>query len=367
MYANDIIEQKNSILNYIEIIIFLRMITSIISLATCFIIIVLYLLLLYQVKFSNNPNKAESENNNTINNETTINSNKTNKIGLGSHYMFFLVLSNFLSALTEGSFYIKLYIIDQNSEKSKDYFEGFSQSNYCNIYAFFHNLFELSGICWTTMITKLFYNSTKIEITGTQKQQMTKAILYSLLFPLIICIFPFFFGGYGFAYTHCSFGKKEYLDDTNYTLSVIFGIILTIFISCNALFTIYALCKSYSFYKKKIKQLRDQNESEYSSLKIYVKLFFIFPIIIMVTRGMKLIQFFFDYIHKEDIKLIDIAFNYINSIFYCLTGTFDSAFCIFFFRGVYKNCCNSVNNQISNIETENMINNNFKEPITPTE
>ena len=313
---------------YQEQIIFLRMIFSIISLVTCFIIILLYILLFIQVKFSKNSNKNEQENINSISSEG-LNSNKSNKIGLGSHYMFFLVISNFFGALVEGSLYIYLNKDDIKYPET-DYFKKFSDTSYCKGYAFFHNFFELSGICWTTMITKLFYYSTQIVISGSQKQQMAKAFTYSFLSSLIISILPVIFGGYGFAYTHCSFVKKDFDNSNTHTLSIIFGVILTIFIILNALFYIYALFKSYSFYKKKIKQLKEQNEGEYSSLKVYVYLFFIFPIVLMITRIMKLIQFFVDFLDKEEWIYIVIILTYINSILYCLTGTFDSAFCFFF-------------------------------------
>ena len=348
---------------YLEQILFLRMIFSIISLVACFIIILLYILLFIQVKFSKNSNKNEQENINSISSEG-LNSNKSNKIGLGSHYMFFLVISNFFGAIVEGSLYIYLNKDDIQYPKT-DYFKKLSDTSYCKGYAFFHNFFELSGICWTTMITKLFYYSTQIVITGSQKQQMAKAFTYSFLSSFIISILPIIFGGYGFAYTHCSFVKKDFDGGHTHTLSIIFGTILTIFIIANALFYIYALFKSYIFYKKKIKQLKEQNEGEYSSLKVYVYLFFIFPIVLMITRIMKLIQFFVDFLDKEEWIYIVIILTYINSILYCLTGTFDSAFCFFFFRGVYKTCCNQNNQEIDPMDDETIISNEVKQ-FTPT-
>ena len=119
------------------------------------------------------------------------------------------------------------------------------------------------------------------------------------------------------------------------------------------------------FIKKKIKQLKEQNEGEYSSLKVYVYLFFIFPIVLMITRIMKLIQYFVDFIDKEEWIYIVIILTYINSILYCLTGTFDSAFCFFFFRGVYKTCCNQNNQEIDPMDDETIISNEVKQ-FTPT-
>ncbi len=342
------IDDKKFLYAHLENIILLRMIFSIISLIACFIIILLYILLLYQVKCSKNPNKTDQETRNTM--TDTIGSNKTNKIGLGSHYMFFLVLSNFFSSLVEGSFYLKLYSEDKNKIKNDQYYSNFSQSIYCKGYAFFHNFFELCGICWTTMITSLFYHSTKIVRSVSQKKQMANSFAYSIISSLFISILPIIFGGYGFAYTHCSFVKEEFLEGSNknkvYTLSFIFGTLLTIFIGINFLFNIYALFKSYSYYKKKIKQLKDQNESEYSSLKIYVYLFFIFPIILSITRFLKLCQFGVDILKEESLNDIELILIYINSILYCLTGTFDSGFCIFFFRGVYRTCCDKNENEL---------------------
>ena len=335
-------QDKQFIFDNLEKIILLRMIFSIISLIACFIIILLYFLLLYQVKCSKNPNKKDQETRNTM--TETIGSTKANKIGLGSHYMFFLVLSNFFSSLVEGHFYLKLYSIDKSKDKDDEYFNSFSNSYYCIGYAFFHNFFELCGICWTTMITRLFYHSTQIVRTVSQKNQMAYSFLYSILSSLFISILPIIFrGGYGFAYTHCSFVKEEFLKDgkknKDYTLAFVFGTILTIFIVINFLFNIYALFKSYSYYKKKIKQLKDQNESEYSSLKIYVYLFFIFPVILLVTRFLKLLQFGADFLKMKELNDFELILTYINSILYCLTGSFDSGFCFFFFRGVYRTCC----------------------------
>ena len=67
-------------------------------------------------------------------------------------------------------------------------------------------------------------------------------------------------------------------------------------------------------------------------------LFKLFPFFLIFSRGIKLVQFF---VEKTGDHILIIIVTYINSILYCLTGFFDSLFCFFFFKGVYKSCCKS--------------------------
>ena len=260
--------------------------------------------------------------------------------------MFLLVLSNLLSSLIEGSFYIVLFIFDKNENKDNNYFSKFSISSYCQWYSFLHNFFELNGVCWTTFIVRLFYYSSKLVKLGSHKKQMIQSSIISLSCSLIISILPFIFGCYGFAYTHCSFNK---IDDKKKLISLIFGTILTIFIIGNCFWNVVNLMKSHDYYKNKILQLKDQNENEYKTLKIYVILFKLFPFFLIFSRGIKLVQFF---VEKTRDHILIIIVTYINSILYCLTGFFDSLFCFFFFKGVYKSCCKSEDD--NSMEKENI-------------
>ena len=316
----------NSLESSLESLTLTRLICSIISIVSCLIIIILYIISILHMTFKKKKND-DSKNESSASVE--------NKSGLGSHYMFLLVLSNLLSSLIEGSFYIVLFIFDKNENKDKNYYKIFSISSYCQWYSFLHNFFELNGVCWTTFIVRLFYYSSKLVKLGSHKKQMIQSSIISLSCSLIISILPFIFGCYGFAYTHCSFNK---IDDKKKLISLIFGTILTIFIIGNCFWNVVNLMKSHDYYKNKILQLKDQNENEYKTLKIYVILFKLFPFFLIFSRGIKLVQFF---VEKTRDHILIIIVTYINSILYCLTGFFDSLFCFFFFKGVYKSCCKS--------------------------
>ena len=304
-----------------------RLICSIISIVSCLIIIILYILSIIQMTF-------QKKKNDDLKNESS--SSVENKSGLGNHYMFLLVLSNLLSSLIEGSFYIVLFIFDKNEKKDSNYYNNFSSSSYCQWYSFLHNFFELNGVCWTTFIVRLFYYSSKLVQLGSHKKQMIQSSIISLSCSLIISVLPFIFGCYGFAYTHCSFNKIDNVKKP--IIRLIFGTILTIFIIGNCFWNVVNLMKSHDFYKNKILQLKDQNENESKTLKVYVILFKLFPFFLIFSRGIKLVQYF---VEKMDDHVLIIIVTYINSILYCLTGFFDSLFCFFFFKGVYKSCCKS--------------------------
>ena len=333
-------------IKYIQNLTLTRFVCSIISIFTCLVIVILYILLCFQLKFQKSLKKEEETTTFEQTSLSNTESNNEKKVGLGSHYMFLLILSNLFSALTEGSFYIKLFIFDKNLIKDLTYYKEFSVSTFCQSYSFFHNFFELNGVCWTTIITRLFYYSTKIIGLGTHKEQMINSLLFSLGFSIMISILPLFFSGYGFAFTHCSFDK---IDDEKKLKSLFFGSILTIFIILNCIYNFVVLLKSHYFYKNKIYQLKEQNENEYETLKIYVMLFKLFPFFLLFSRFIKLVQYLVELIKNLPFTII---IYYFNSILYCLTGLFDSLFCFFFFRGVYKSCCENKDNEFKENENE---------------
>ena len=100
------IEDKNIIL--------FRTILCGISFICCFFLMIVYFILILQVKFNLciKKEKDDQDNNNDIDSlvgsqcsDKKINKKKDNKIGLGSNFMFLLTLSNFFGSLFEFLFY----------------------------------------------------------------------------------------------------------------------------------------------------------------------------------------------------------------------------------------------------------------------
>ena len=146
-----------------------RKICSLVSIAACVIIMIIYFVLLFQKRFakrrklkriSNANYQKEKEINSSFQRTGSMSDNSdqnknsaTKGFGLGSHAMFFLILTNLLWSI--------------NSVVCCSlYPNGFSflLDNYltlCPVHGFLHNYFDLSSIGWTTVISFLFFSSMK--------------------------------------------------------------------------------------------------------------------------------------------------------------------------------------------------------------
>ena len=112
--------------------------------------------------------------------------------------MFFLILSHFFGGISE-----LIYII---SEKQNNYRID-TENVECIIFGFLHNFFDLSSVCWTTILTYLFYKSTNLssEILFKDEKYLLIAFLYWFFSCGIFCGVPLIEKCYGFSSTYCSF------------------------------------------------------------------------------------------------------------------------------------------------------------------
>lgn len=278
---------------------------------------------------------------------------QTKKIGLGSHYMFYLILSHFFGEITELIYIIvgDETIYKNENEKGEDKFA-------CKLFGFLHNFFDLSSVCWTTMLTYLFYKSTNLssEILYKDNKYLFIGFLYWFLMCGIFCVIPLFQDCYGFASTYCAFKKGKGKD----LKPQIWGGFFIFIVLFNSIFNIVCLLKTTMYYSKKLKVLKTQNNKEYKLVYVYVKVFQIFPIVLFITRLLKLIPVVL--LTSIEHSIITKIFVYLNGFVFNINGALNSLACIYFFRGVFW-CCNSSSkvNEDEVDKNDNLIKNNLYE------
>ena len=341
-----------------ENIILFRTICCSISMFCCFLLMVVYFILCFQVKFNVCTKNEGDDAKSLLDNEMSLedeqkneNKNKKGKIGLGSNFMFLLTVSNFFGSFFEFLFYF--YYI--NFKKEGNYnnsnlcqlYNDINSNKNCSLFALAHNFFDLFTICWISMLTLLFYRSTNLsnEMLYHDTKYLIIGFIFSISSCLIFCAIPYATGSYGFARFYCSFRyydeiyqdctfKKE--DDIDKIWRYSFVGVSTI----NSLFNIYCLFKTYKFYSKKLKIIKNQNKNEYKLMIIYVWVFRIFPIVLIISRLFKgLSRIIIDNVNNGTFSTV---IQYFNGFLFASNGIFDSLACIFFFRGVFW-CCNSSN------------------------
>ena len=344
----------------------IKEITASITIFFCFILIITYFISVLQVKFNilikediskEVRRKSRYSHSSFLENtglEVNNEENKTKKIGLGSHYMFFLILSHFFGGISE-----LIYIISEKQNNYKEESEKGHENIECKIFGFLHNFFDLSSVCWTTMLTYLFYKSINLsnEILFKDEKYLLIGFLYWLISCGILCGLPYFRNCYGFSSTYCAFrkGKNDELE-----LKVwIYAFIITVLL--NNVYNCICLYKTTVFYSKKLKILKTQNLREYKLVRIYVRVFQIFPIVLVVTRILKLIPvILLNFLARNTITK---GFVYLNAIAFNINGALNSLACIYFFRGVFWCCFSSKEKDDDNDDQDN----NSKEPLPSKE
>lgn len=328
-------------------VIWIRTIFSIFSLICCIIIIFLYLILCFQVilhkYFKNRKNNDYLIESRSDKEEEAMSQNiiGRSKIGLGSHFILMLIISNFFLSI--------LAIIFSSAYKGKNPIEEKNDAT-CITISFFHTFFEISSVCWTTLITRLFLKSTEnSELSKIQeKHELQIGFIYSFFFSFILSVFPLFSGSYGNAFYQCSFNYQEIT-----AFTYIWMILINIFGGLNFIYNLYSFWKVNQFYSEKLDLLQSQQRnSEYKLLRHYVWAFRVFPFILIVTRLLNVISRILDiqyYKAEEQLAAQGIIkfFVYLSSTAYCLNGFFNSAFCSYFFRGVFNMCKKKKDNDLS--------------------
>jgi len=352
-------------------IILARSIFCIFSLICCLFLMVVYIILCLQVKFNictkngndNSNDKIENDYSSDIGtNKGKDNNNKKNKkIGLGSNFMFLLTVSNFFGSLFEFLFYF--YYKNKTKglkieEEPKKIYSQINDDGVCHFYGFFHNFWDLSSVCWTTMLTLLFYRSTNLsnEMLYQDKKYLVIGFIYCLVSCLIFCIIPYITLNYGFARYYCSFRYMEFNANNNFEVdtekivSKAFRWSFVIFTGLNNLFNAYCLIRTYQYYSKKLAIIKKQNKKEYKLMLIYVWVFRIFPIVLLISRIFKGIsRIIIEELEGDNASTVTNIVQYINAFLFASNGIFDSIACIFFFKGVFW-CCSS--NSLSKTSSE---------------
>ena len=327
-------------------------ILAIITISFCFFLLIIYFISCLQIKCSFLAKKEPISVRKTFLDKTSVHSskikNQKKKIGLGSHYIFFLIFSNFLSEIVEltAILYYKNRTVDPENED-----DDFS----CQLFGFAHNFFDLSSVCWTSMLALLFYNSTKLksQMFFKDKKYLIIGILYNIISCGIFCVIPYFRECFGFARTYCTFYQPIETDETRIKIKVmLWKYAFVIFILINTIYNIFCFHKTTKFYSTKLSLLKKQNRKEYILVLIFVRVFQLFSITLIVSRLIKFICIVMLDFSDTDVKNFDnfqIFMIFSNAIIFNLNGTFNSIGSIFFFRGVFW-CCISTDSDVRNVE-----------------
>lgn len=314
-------------------VITLRSICSIISLISCSVIVIIYLILSFQMLLNKCIKKANYllEQENEIDSITSFqpSANQKTKIGIGSHFMFMLILSNIISNVISLIFEVKYKSVQPLDNKD---------DTTCKALGFFETFFSLSSVCLTTLITRLFLKSTETTSLNQfqEKHEFHLGSIYTFSFSFLLSIFPLLSNSYGNAFYQCSFNYEN--DKFNFW-SCLWLVFINLFVILNFVYNIISLWKVNTFYSAKMLLFQSQQKnSEYNTLRMYVIVFRVFPIVLVITRSLNIISRVVDILYDPSGYFIVRFFVYFSSIVYCLNGMFNSVFCLYFFRGVFNLC-----------------------------
>lgn len=324
-------------LEIIESIIKVRSICSLVSIVSCGLVILIYIGLFIFWFITKNISKPSSHSNSKFKDEIRINDdieeplhdnlnqlmtqeNTNSKFGLGSHLMFFLMLSNLMWA--GNSYYVAKY------RKEGFIFESDKHESYCALYGFFHNWFDLCIIACTTMLTSLFLKATlKIKLKPDEEKRLFHfSIFYGFLLPLFICLMPFHTDSYGPGVIFCTVDYLRSDTSTYFWMGLMIA-----FTFCNFVYSFYAMIKVTLFYNEKLKDLKEVNLLEYKMLRVYSNAFILFICVLIVSRCLKEASRIYELSVKEE----PYPLLYVDGVCFCLGGTFNAIFCFFFFRGIF--------------------------------
>ena len=326
-----------------------RMICSSVSLASCVLIMIVYFILFFQticerkrrMQLITNANyQKEKEINSSFQRTGSMSSTKSKQnsqgFGLGSHAMFFLILTNLLWSINS-VFCCLLYP------------KGFSflLDNYltlCPVHGFLHNYFDLASIGWTTVISYLFYSSMKAAAfnPNEEKKKLIQGSIFSFGFPIMICLGPFYSSSYGPTGSYCSINR---LNESKY--DTMWGWVLQAYSFICIIYCFVAVIKVSMFYHKKLILVKEHNLQEYKSLRKYVYIFLLFPIVLSLSRILKLVNFA---LKKYNNNVEQTGAAYVYAITFSLNGFFNSLLCLFFFRRAIM-CCKGNERTLSEIDT----------------
>ena len=350
-------------------IIYGRSIFCFISMFCCLLLMLAYFILIFQIKFNlcNKKTRKEKEKENdeyNLSDSSNSYGKDDQKIGLGSHFMFILTVSNFFGALFESLFYfyyknINDSCIDEESStfaQCNELFIKINDSQFCKFLGLSHNFFDLYSVCWTSMLTLLFFLSTNLsnEMSFNTKKYLIFGFVYSTSLSFILMIIPCISGdNFGFSRFYCSYRYHNYIDingntdERNETKGWRFSFFIVLIF--NLVFNLFCLIKTHRFYSDKLNTLKQQDKNEFKSLIIFVWVFRIFPIVIFLSRIYKTFATpllnLVDKKGKEYNKTPIYIIEYINNFIFACNGIFLSIASLVFFRGIFVCCSSDKSNQ----------------------
>ena len=304
-----------------------RFIYSIISICFCLFIVISYLILCIQVCLINKKKRSASFVEETY---STTSAESKERVGLGNHFMFSVIVSNILASVVPIIFYIVTYEFDFNSSSRIDMF-----NKSCPILGFLHNYLDLISVCWVSALMNLFYKSTTIiEFKkGETIKQYIFGLLYSVLAPLVVTLPPLLINRnyYGYADSYCSLNYNS--QDTKIHDDVaIFKYVIVFFVMLNLIVNLFQLIKVIIHYRQRLKILKEQKNQEYKVIRLYVIIFICFPIHLIITRLFKSTnRIIVEHTGNEN----DMIIPEISSFVSCTNGCITSILCCYFFRNVY--------------------------------
>ena len=258
------------------------------------------------------------------------------KMGIGNDLIFFLILSNLGWCI--GTF---LGIKGFNSEEDR-------KSPNCIAQAFVQNFFDISSICFTTLISRVtLLGTTKCYADFSKvKNRMCHFLLYATLCPLALSLGPYFTDSLG-----CS-GAWCWIDFFNMnSYSYLWTILIYGFDWANIMYIIYALIVASQYFdKRKLEINCDQTKSkELHFLHKYVLILKAFPIILMINRLPSLINRAYSLLFKKD----SFCLFMMHSVAMALGGLFNSVIYSFFYRSLFRCCKRTRNNSGMDIDIKN--------------
>jgi hypothetical protein len=340
----------------------LRSICSILSSLACVFIIILYIIMFVNYRWNKymiiRQEESQSNVNNSLdescidtNNDMLIrqssksnkklkrkrNSNKqlNNKMGIGIHLIFFLILTN-LGWCVGSIFGLDGFNSEKDNEKSG-----------CIAQAIIQNYFDISTICWNSIISAITLLGTRACYTDMKKinNKFYLFLIYSNIFPLILSLGPYFTNDYGSAGVWCWINLQK-LDTSRY----IWIVLINLFNWLNIFYTIYALFTASKFFSIRKAEIGKDAEKikEIKFLGKYIFILRIFPMVVLITRFFGTFNRLYSMIFDHD----SYELFCFHSVCTSLAGFLNSSIYFYFFRGVFK-CCKkqkSININLSDQE-----------------
>lgn len=295
-------------------------ICSIISAGCSFLIIIIYLVFCIRNKLlstsQNSKNQKYSSPNDTVSSSISLtNSQKSSKIGLGSLFMFLLVLSNFFYSL----FCVLILCFFNNKDKI-----------IAKILPWFILSLDILSLCFISAITTIFNDSKKNLLSGKKKKKKLYALItYSILSPLALSIVQ--------VYINKNLDTDSIFNSHRNKEGKVLKIIFSIFIICNIFYILCLLFKILLFYSKNIKETK-QMKNKYKDLLCFVLIFSVFVLFHVFSRTFNLVINLIP-LFKE--KPIENELLYVGDGFHYLNGAVNSITCVYFFRKIIFCCCSN--------------------------